>query len=212
MRLGDVAKAVGEEAATVAAELGLEGDHHMKGVDDAVANAYIEAKRAEQEKDTADEVARQEAGPSLELAVARSKRVRFWCESRRKVIPGDAGKREDIKFVDWIYECERGSAEDKLLSTPDVQARTRISEIVEEPYDDPMQVSGFITYLRGVCYPSPHEPNVPSREGRNCVRALLKDEWVDHLPSSAKSVPIPLIREVAKRISLKGKTFELTGE
>lgn len=208
MRLGDVAKAVGETPADVAAELGLEKDHHLSNVDDTVAQAYIEAKQVDELVEVAKKTEAEQADPPAEL---KSGRVRFWCESERKFVPGD-GKRGDILFHDWVYECDENSEECKLLRQPDVQARARVFEVLDKPYADPMDVAAFVNHLHRIIHPSPHEPTVPSRQGRDCVKALLPQAVASSLKSAVKNVPKALVQEVARVVSLKNQVFDLTGE
>jgi len=186
MKVHQIATATGMESKEVATHFGLEGKAvHLREVDDGDATAYIK------ERD----------GSMVEDAPV----VRFWSTREQHYIPTDKpDEREDIKFFEWIYEGKLGSPEvDLLQSNPAQMQALHIYEIVESRFDNVGKAGEFMLALRKCIYTGVSEQDGASREGRNCVRALLGAERLKGLDNVSMHVAQSLIKEVANSVSLK---------
>jgi len=190
MKLHIIAKAVGKEPGEVADAFQIERKQGfaMREIDDKQAQEYIVANSEN---------------------TGKKRRVRFWSTKRSYSVPAGKGDvRGDIQCHDWTFECEDGSPEAAFLREHhDFFVAQGLYEVVEHPHEDPMMVADFIKALESVIYTGARGDNSPSREGRDCVKALLPRAASALMSSHERNVPRDLMKAVAKLVSLKVDTY-----
>ena len=212
MHLYEIHRKTGRDYEQIAADLGIDGEpgtqgFHIRQVDDAIAQQYID--EAVKEHDADHHNADIEGG-SDQIAPIPPKRVWFWSAKRHHILAGDESQgRERVEFRDWLYETTEGSDTDKWLSSPDVRDRLGIRKIIDKPYESTIERMRFMQMLRAIIYTGRLTDNDPgplwSREGMACVRALLRPAEINHLTTTERNVPERLLDEVVKRKSFNVK-------
>lgn len=204
MKVHEIAKLTGVDAGVVLTDLGLEGGTgaHLRVVDDAQAKAYLASKGVTLTENT----------PKV------ARKARFWCANRRNFLPkredatvnGIVVKgetRNDIRFKDWVYECDGDSEDAKFLRSQDVRDKLRIFEVVAKPYADAGKAADFIRFLEAQIYTGQTPVDGASREGRNSVQAMLFADMAQAMPKGVKNSPRGLTRAVAGLVSMNVESF-----
>ena len=192
MKVHEIAKATGRSNQQIAEDFGLEGEAlHLRSIDDEAAETYV--------KKFAEAVPEDAKMPV----------VRFWSKSRDYYIPsGGSDKRDDIRWRRWLFEGGPGSAEVVFLRKHrDYLIAQDTYEVIEKPFEDPATVADFMQFLRAIIFTGSSDSEGPSREGRDCVKALLTEKAYASMDTQKRNDPRTLIRAVANAVSLNLDAF-----
>lgn len=198
MKIYEISKKVGKTNPEVAEAFGLEAGPtvHLKDVDDAAAEEYVKANSLVVETPVPEE------GP------VEKNRARFWCINRRNWLPAnEKDVRKTIKFSDWVYECDDDSVEAAFLRTTRVRDAIGIREVLAGPYEDNEITVPFIMYLQSLIFTGQSSADGSSREGRDCVLALLDDDLLAVMDKNVRNTPENLCHWVARHVHLNVDAF-----
>lgn len=184
MKVSEIAKATGKENAEVAEAFDLPRDkgYWMKDVADADAAQYVAKNAAE----------------------PANVQARFWSPVRNNtLLSHDANPRNDIKIREWAFQTAEDSPEAAYLRQDHVRDVAFVYEVIRDQYADEYDRVDFIGALEKIVYTGQsREGDGPSKEGRDCIRAMLPDDLLNSLPKGAKNDPRELIRRIVKTIRL----------
>lgn len=211
MKIHEIKKATGLGSTEIAEELGVKTGSGvaMRVVDDKIAAEYI-ASKVGAVVDTVDEP--EEEAPEEDVVKESERKVRFWSPSRNNMLlSSDEAVRKHIEFGEWFYETGPDSAEAKLLKQDDIRDRIRVFEVQAGPYKDDDVRLEFMRYLESFVFTGQTPADGASREGRNCILAMLSEEMAEDLPKTVKNTTKLLIREIASKVHLNVDAFGSEG-
>ena len=208
MKIHEIARATGLGSTEIAEELGVKTGSGvaMRVVDDKIAATYI-ASKGEAVDDIVEPLKEDEEEVTVE-APKSERRARFWSPSRNNILlTPDEEVRKHIAFSEWFYETEPDSAEAKFLKLDDIRDRIRVFEVQDGAYKNDDTRLEFMRYLESFIYTGQTPADGVSKEGRNCILAILPTEMADSLPKTTKNTTKLLIREIARMVHLNVEAF-----
>jgi len=207
MKVYEIAQMVGLENAVVAQELGLEGGQgsHLRVVGEAETKAYLTSKGLPLGGAAG-------AAPVSAQPGKTGRMARFWSPFRDNSLPCNPGDpRGDIRFADWVVECETDSIVAAYLRQDDIRDRVGVYEVLDGPYESIDVRVEFQRYLEGLIFTGQTPADGPAKEGMLKVRAMLWPDMLDAMDKNKKNKAYALSSAVAGKVHLSVESFGMRG-